>query len=70
MTATYMTTTEAAEYLRLSTGTLENYRVKGTGPAYHQRSRKSRVYYRREDLDAWLAGARKTNTSEVPACAS
>ena len=51
----YMTTTEAAAYLKLSRQFLEGarYRGDGSGPAYIKLERA--VRYRRSVLDAWMA---------------
>lgn len=63
MTALLMTNKEAAEYLRLSPGTLDNLRCTGDGPKYYQRKARGRVFYDRADLDAWRAGQKKESTS-------
>lgn len=47
-------TREAAEYLSLSTKTLENMRWRGDGPAYSKAGTKI-VIYNLCDLDRWLA---------------
>ena len=59
----------AAEYLRLSTPTLERLRLTGNGPAFAKLTPGPRgsVRYRRADLDAWLASRLVRSTSEVPA---
>ena len=51
----YMTTTEAAAYLKLSRQYLEaaRYRGDGSGPAYVKLERA--VRYRRSVLDAWMS---------------
>lgn len=48
------TTEEAAVYLGVSTGTLENWRSGKfkTGPVYHKP--KGKVYYFQSDLDEWI----------------
>lgn len=48
-----LTLPEAAEYLRHPVGTLRDWRLRGVGP----RSAKigSRVFYRRSDLDSFIA---------------
>jgi hypothetical protein len=51
---TYLTTKEAAEYLRKSHRTLQGYRRKEEGPPY-SKPNKNTVRYRVEDLDAWMA---------------
>ena len=37
----YLTTTEAADYVRLSSRTLERFCVEGTGPTYAKAGRRS-----------------------------
>jgi hypothetical protein len=59
-----LNTTEAAHYLRLARGTLENYRIAGVGPQFIQRTRRGRVFYDRADLDAWLDRQKKQSTSQ------
>lgn len=51
-----MTPREAAAFLRLSTGTLENMRTQGRGPAFIRLGdgKRAAVRYRRVDLEAWL----------------
>lgn len=55
-------TEEAANYVGVSSSYFSKLRVFGGGPAYHKLGR--RVVYDRADLDAWLAGRKRTNTSE------
>lgn len=64
----YLTTPEAAAYLRLSPRTLERFRVEGSGPAFLKAGtgKRSRVLYRQADLQAWLDGFAYTSTSEYP----
>lgn len=59
MEKNYFTTEEAAAYLGLSAGTLENWRAAANkeGPGYCKPS--GRVYYRVSDLDAWIESGRK-----------
>lgn len=45
-------TKAAADYIGHSEGTLHNWRVTGGGPAFIKPRKK--VFYRREELDAWL----------------
>ena len=47
----FLTTIEAAEYLRLVPHTLENMRWMRIGPDY--RKHGGRVFYDREELKAW-----------------
>ena len=58
----YLSTREAAEWLGLSTRTLDRYRVSGAGPAFHRFG--SRVRYLLADLEAWAAARRRTSTSD------
>jgi predicted DNA-binding transcriptional regulator AlpA len=55
-------TPDAARYLGLAASTLEKMRIYGGGPVY-QKAGPRIVVYRTEDLDAWLAGGRRTSTS-------
>lgn len=61
-----LTTSEAAQYLRLSSPTLERLRCTGEGPPYVKLGpgKRSRVVYRRADLDDWLHGQRRDSTSQ------
>tara|TARA_R100000808_G_C2096195_1_gene114833 strand:- start:493 stop:702 length:210 start_codon:yes stop_codon:yes gene_type:complete len=49
----YMTTAEAADYLRIKPDTLKVWRHRSTGPRYFKPS-PGLVRYRRQDLDAWI----------------
>lgn len=49
-----MSSSEAAKYVNRSTGSLEQFRYNGTGPKWGKWT-NGRIYYRRSDLDAWLA---------------
>lgn len=49
-----LTTQEAADFLGLKRSTLETWRVKGTGPAYHQPTPSGAVRYFKADLISWL----------------
>jgi excisionase family DNA binding protein len=60
----YLTTAEAAEVLRLSSRTLERFRLEGGGPRWRRAGR--RVLYARADLDAWIEPTFST-TSESAA---
>ncbi|SFJ53200.1 helix-turn-helix domain-containing protein [Bradyrhizobium sp. Gha] len=55
ITTEYLTTPEAAGYLKVSPQYLEGARSRGdgTGPPYVKLERA--VRYRRHDLDAWMA---------------
>lgn len=53
----FLTTKEAAYYLRLSPRTLEKMRVTGSGPNYRKHGRY--VRYNINDLNAWSENGRK-----------
>jgi hypothetical protein len=57
-----MTQEQAASSLGLSPRTLEQWRLKGGGPAFIRMSHRC-VRYRREALDAWLMAREVTSTS-------
>lgn len=69
MAPEYLDTSGAAQYLGLSTPTLERWRLTGTGPQYAKLSPGPRgpVRYRRADLDAWAASRLISSTSEEAA---
>lgn len=46
-------TKEAAEYLKISEGTLENWRYVNKGPKF--RKPEGKVYYTESDLKEWLS---------------
>ena len=52
----YLNPMEAALYLRFSARTLEEWRRERKGPCFYKlgTSRRSRILYRRVDLDQWL----------------
>ena len=56
-----LSTSQAAEFVRLSPRTLEGLRVRGGGPLYRK---IGRVYYSQSDLIAWLDAAARTSTSD------
>jgi excisionase family DNA binding protein len=58
-----LTVLEAADYLRLSTRTLERLRCSGLGPKYVKLGRSIR--YQRDALDEWIAGRVVRSTSEA-----
>jgi excisionase family DNA binding protein len=58
-----LTQAEAARFLRLSERTLERLRVSGGGPKYVKIGR--RVFYRQQDLEAWVADHLVGSTSEA-----
>lgn len=59
----YLTTQEAAAYLRCSRSYLEKLRVSGKGPAF--RKHGASAYYTVADLDEWSAKQRAHSTSEA-----
>jgi hypothetical protein len=50
----FLSTREAADYLKVSTGTLENWRYAGDGPKFSKP--KGTVYYALSDLQEWIKG--------------
>lgn len=58
----YLTTQEAAGFLRLSPRTLEKQRVLGGGPRFHKFG--ARVVYAITDLRAWADGRAYDMTSD------
>lgn len=61
-----LTTGEAARFLRLSVPTMERLRLSGDGPVFIKLGpgKRSRVVYRRADLDTWLHAQRRGSTSQ------
>lgn len=58
-----MDTRSASGYLGLSEKTLAMMRCQGTGPRFIKRGR---IFYYQEDLDAWLAQAKRvTSTAQA-----
>ena len=55
-----MTADNAAAYLGLSPKTLAMMRCRGSGPAFIKRGR---IFYFREDLDAWIGAAPKVQST-------
>lgn len=62
----YLTTPEAAAFLRVSASTLERYRVVGGGPPFLKvgNGKRNRVLYRQGDLRAWLENTAFKSTSD------
>ncbi|MER8955524.1 helix-turn-helix domain-containing protein [Mesorhizobium sp. M0045] len=58
----FLRTKEAAEFLSLSSRTLEKHRTYGTGPAY--RKLGGRVVYALDDLQAWAERGAVISTSD------
>jgi excisionase family DNA binding protein len=59
----FLTTPEAASYLRVSKSYLDKLRVYGGGPKF-LRFGKRKILYRKSDLDLWAAERRFGSTSE------
>jgi predicted site-specific integrase-resolvase len=59
--AVFLTTTEAANFLRISPITLSRWRIGGYGPPYRKFGR--RVVYARDDLLAWANQQARSSTS-------
>ena len=57
-----MDTKNAATYCGLSTKTLAMWRSQGTGPKF---LKLGRVFYYREDLDAWLKSGVVNSTAQA-----
>ncbi len=64
--AGYLTTSEAAKFVRLSPRTLERLRVQGTGPRYIKAGpgKRAKVLYRPADLQEWLETTTFQSTAE------
>ncbi|MBM3489984.1 MAG: helix-turn-helix domain-containing protein [Alphaproteobacteria bacterium] len=60
--AIFLTTSEAAERLRLSARTLERMRLFGSGPPFRAHGR--RILYSAADLEAWSASRSTCSTAE------
>ncbi|MGX8009066.1 helix-turn-helix domain-containing protein [Mesorhizobium sp. ORM8.1] len=58
----FFRTKEAADFLSLSSRTLEKHRTYGTGPTY--RKLGGRVVYAIDDLQAWAERGAVTSTSD------
>lgn len=52
----WLTTAEAARYVRLSPKTLEEKRALGQGPPWHRSADGRTIRYDRYELDAFLRG--------------
>ena len=58
----FLNTRQAADFLGLSTRTLDRFRVSGDGPVFHRFG--GRVRYSRPDLESWAASRRRASTSD------
>ena len=59
----FLTTKEAASYLRLSKSYLDKLRVYGGGPEFIRLGQR-KIVYAKSDLDAWAGSRRFRSTSE------
>lgn len=64
--ANYLTTEEAARFLRLSPKTLERFRLEGHGPPFFKLGpgKRARVLYKKDELVQWIESRRFGSTSE------
>ncbi|WP_286828301.1 MULTISPECIES: helix-turn-helix domain-containing protein [Kordiimonas] len=58
----FLTTKEAARFLRLKPNTLEKMRVYGGGPQYRKHGRQ--VFYHRDELKTWSDRRRRDWTAD------
>jgi predicted DNA-binding transcriptional regulator AlpA len=59
----YLTTKEAAFYVRLCESSLEKKRMQGDGPEFVKLGRA--VRYAQSALDAWMQANRRTSTADI-----
>lgn len=59
----YLRTPDAAKYLGIAQGTLENKRYSGTGPLFRRLGARI-IVYATEDLDEWAGAQVHLSTSE------
>jgi predicted DNA-binding transcriptional regulator AlpA len=59
----YLTSKEAAAYVKSSTSTLAKKRLFGGGPRYLKIGQS--VRYLKADLDAWMLAGTRTSTSDT-----
>lgn len=57
-------TEEVASLLGFARNTLEQHRLKGTGPRFFQPPGTRRVWYSEKDVLAWMASGARTSTSQ------
>ena len=58
-----LNTDQAAEYMRISPRTLQDWRLSGNGPRFHKLGRL--VRYGISEIDSWLVQNQHQNTTEV-----
>jgi predicted DNA-binding transcriptional regulator AlpA len=63
----YLSTSDAATYVGVSSSYLAKLRCYGGGPRYIKAGR-GRVLYDRLDLDDWLASRKRQSTSDNTVC--
>jgi hypothetical protein len=56
---------EAAQILQVAPNTMEQHRLRGTGPRYFKPN-GGRVYYSERDVLAWFASGMRRSTCEFP----
>jgi hypothetical protein len=61
-----LSTDEAAEVLGFRRNTLEQHRLRGSGPPFFSPPGTRRVFYVERDLLEWLVAGEKTSTSQTP----
>ncbi|MGC3189994.1 helix-turn-helix transcriptional regulator [Pseudomonas aeruginosa] len=59
-----LSSAEAAAVLLLAPNTMEQHRLRGTGPRYFQPAGTRRVLYSEKDVLAWLASGARISTSQ------
>lgn len=64
-----LSTDEVAEFLGVMRNTLEQHRLKGTGPRYFQPPGTRKVWYLERDMLLWLLSGARTSTSQQPGAA-
>lgn len=63
-TSPFLTTVEAAAFLRLQRRTLANMRHRRTGP--HYRKHGGRIVYSLDDLETWSRNTRRRSEDDDP----
>jgi predicted DNA-binding transcriptional regulator AlpA len=56
---------EAAAYIPMAEGTLNNLRVSGGGPRFIKIGK--RILYDQRDLDKWIEDHKRNSTADIPA---
>ena len=63
----FLTQSEAAEFLRVSVRTLERFRGNALGPKFVRMSRGGQILYTKSALESWAAARTYSSTSEADA---